>query len=248
MTHPAGTVRWVQELAAQGLNASQIARRTGISRSTLRAWIGETNRPPSPPWVFCPRCNPEAELDDAAYVYLLGLYLGDGCISKQPKDVWRLRIFQTSRYTDHIEECAVAMHAVLPNNVLVQPRQGCVEIGSSSKHWPCLFPQHGPGRKHERPIVLAPWQRWHVERYPKLLLRGLIQSDGNRHQNRIRRGDRSYSYTRYQFTNASSDILGLFTSTCDLLGVHWTRNDERNVSVARRADVEFLDTFIGPKS
>ena len=27
------------------------------------------------------------------------------------------------------------------------------------KHWPCLFPQHGPGRKHERPIVLEDWQR-----------------------------------------------------------------------------------------
>ena len=27
------------------------------------------------------------------------------------------------------------------------------------QHWPCLFPQHGPGRKHERPIVLEHWQR-----------------------------------------------------------------------------------------
>ena len=27
------------------------------------------------------------------------------------------------------------------------------------KHWPCLFPQHGPGRKHERKIRLEAWQR-----------------------------------------------------------------------------------------
>ena len=248
MTHPAADVRRVEELAAAGCNPSQIARATGISRSTLRAWLGRSARPMSPPWISCPRCNPDAELDDAAYVYLLGLYLGDGCISKQPKDVWRLRIVQTAKYTDHLAECAVAMHAVLPNNVLLQPRQGCVEISSSSKHWPCLFPQHGPGRKHERTIVLAPWQRWHVERYPKLLLRGLVQSDGTRHQNRIRRGARSYSYARYQFTNTSTDIMRIFTDTCDLLGVHWTRNDSRNVSVARRADVAFLDSFIGPKS
>jgi hypothetical protein len=241
-------VRRVERLAAEGHNALQIARLTGIPRSTIRPWLGQGSRRPSPPWIFCPRCNADAELDDAAYVYLLGLYLGDGCISKQPKDVWRLRIFQTAKYVDHIEECAVAMHAVLPNNVLVQQRQGCVEIGSSSKHWPCLFPQAGPGRKHERPIVLAPWQRWHVERYPKLLLRGLVQSDGSRHQNVIRRGARTYSYTRYQFTNASADILRMFTETCDRVGVHWTRNDDRNVSVSRRADVAFLDTFIGPKS
>jgi DNA-binding transcriptional ArsR family regulator len=248
MTRPRHEVEHVRALAAEGRNASEIARATGIARSTVREWLGRTSRRPSPAWVFCPRCNPEAELDDASYVYLLGLYLGDGCISKQPKDVWRLRITQTATYTDHIEECAVAMHAVLPNNVLQQRRQGCVEISSSSKHWPCLFPQHGPGRKHERPIVLAPWQRWHVERYPRLLLRGLVQSDGCRDRNWVTSKGRRYEYARYSFSNASDDIRRIFTDTCDLLGVHWTRPSERVISVARRADVEFLDTFIGPKS
>lgn len=237
----------MRALAAEGYNALQISRLTGISRSTIRPWIGRGSRTPSPPWISCPRCNPSAELDDAAYVYLLGLYLGDGCISKQPKDVWRLRIFQTTKYVEHIEECTVAMHAVLPNNVLVQRREGCVEIGASSKHWPCLFPQVGPGRKHERPIVLAPWQQWHAERYPQLLLRGLVQSDGSRHQNVIRRRDRTYTYTRYEFTNASADIRRIFTDTCDRLGVHWTQTNDLTISIARRADVAFLDTFIGPK-
>lgn len=159
-----------------------------------------------------------------------------------------MRIFQTAKYVDHIEECAVAMQAVLPNNVLIQPKQGCVEIGSSSKHWPCLFPQVGPGRKHERPIVLAPWQQWHVERYPKMLLRGLIQSDGCRDRNfAITRGKR-YEYWRYTFSNASDDIRGIFTSACGLLGIHWTRPSARIISIARRDDVAFLDTFIGAKS
>ena len=248
MTHPRADVESVHRLAAQGLNPSEIARRTGINRSTLRGWLRPNTRSSSRTWIFCPRCNDRAELDDAAYVYLLGLYLGDGCISKQPKGVWRLRIVQTAKYTDHVEECAVAMHAVLPNNVLVQPRQGCVEIGSSSKHWPCLFPQHGAGRKHERPIVLAPWQRWHAERYPKLLLRGLIQSDGCRDRNWVTTRGRRYEYTRYTFSNASEDIRRIFTDTCDLLDVHWTQPSSRVISVARRADVAFLDSFIGPKS
>ena len=36
---------------------------------------------------------------------------------------------------------------------------GCVNVQSNWQHWPCLIPQHGPGRKHERPIVLEDWQR-----------------------------------------------------------------------------------------
>jgi hypothetical protein len=44
----------------------------------------------------------------------------------------------------------------------------------------CLFPQHGPGRKHERPIVLAGWQQSITRRHPKQLIRGLIDSDGCR--------------------------------------------------------------------
>ena len=181
-------------------------------------------------------------------MYLLGLYLGDGCITKQPKGVWRLRITQTARYIDLIEECAIAMQAVLPNSVGLAPKQGCVDIGSSSKHWPCLFPQHGPGRKHERPIVLEPWQQELVDAYPRMLLRGLIQSDGCRDNNfAITRGKR-YDYPRYSFSNASDDIRAIFTDACDRLEVHWTQPSARVISVARRADVEFLDTFIGPKS
>ena len=41
-----------------------------------------------------------------------------------------------------------------------------------------LFPQHGPGRKHERPIVLAAWQDEVVRAHPGHFLRGLLHSDG----------------------------------------------------------------------
>jgi hypothetical protein len=155
---------------------------------------------------------------------------------------------QTTVYANHIAECVEAMGSVLPNNVLVMQREGCVEIGSSSKHWPCLFPQHGPGRKHERPIVLADWQLRLVKANPKLLLRGLVQSDGCRDINWAMTRGRRYEYPRYTFSNASDDIRRIFTDTCDLLGVHWTQPSARVISIARRADVAFLDTFIGPKS
>jgi hypothetical protein len=34
-------------------------------------------------------------------------------------------------------------------------RDNCVEVHAHSKSWPCLFPQHGPGMKHQRRILLA---------------------------------------------------------------------------------------------
>ncbi|MBB4855083.1 hypothetical protein HNP40_002475 [Mycobacteroides chelonae] len=31
----------------------------------------------------------------------------------------------------------------------------CVDVAMYSKHWPCLFPQHGPGRKHSSDDILG---------------------------------------------------------------------------------------------
>jgi hypothetical protein len=49
------------------------------------------------------------------------------------------------------------------------------------------------------------------------------------------------------FKNASKDILRIFTDALDLIGIHWTRPYDRVVSIARRGDVAFLDSFVGPK-
>jgi hypothetical protein len=56
---------------------------------------------------------------------------------------------------------------------------GCISDHSRGV-WPCLFPQHGPGKKHTRPIFIAEWQQKLAERWHEQLLRGLIQSDGCR--------------------------------------------------------------------
>lgn len=111
----------------------------------------------------------------------------------------------------------------------------------------CLFPQHGPGRKHRRRIVLADSQRKIVEKAPRPFLRGLIQTDGWRGLNRVHVKGKDYAYPRYQFSNRSDDIRGLFTDVCDLLGVEWWRSTRYHISVARRESVALLDSFIGPK-
>ena len=183
----------------------------------------------------------------------LGPYLGDGCVSAQRKGVWRLRIVQDMRYPGLIGECVLAMSSVTLSRVSVQPKIGCVEIGASWKHWIHPFPQHGPGPKWLRPIVMEPWQQELIEAFPGPLLRGLIHSDGCRALNTIRyiKGNdvvRSYAYPRYWFSNNSDDIRRLFTDTCERLRVRWTQTSRFIVAVSRRRDVALLDTFIGPKS
>ncbi len=120
------------------------------------------------------------------------------------------------------------------------------EVGSYSKHWPHVFPQHGPGPKHRRKIALETWQRQIVDRYPGRLLRGLIHSDGCRVTNTIRHPKKTYSYPRY-FSNCSLDIQQIFYEGCDRIGVLWRQDGPRNISVARRDSVAILDRHIGPK-
>jgi hypothetical protein len=115
----------------------------------------------------------------------LGLYLGDGCISQQRR-CYRLRLVLDARYPGIIKEASdatLAIHRSGRANIL--QRVGCVEVSSSWQHWPCLFPQHGRGRKHLRRIELASWQEAIAVTQTKWLLRGLIHSDGCRSLNRV---------------------------------------------------------------
>jgi hypothetical protein len=124
----------------------------------------------------------------------------------------------------------------------------CAWVTNSSKQWPCLFPQLGPGKKHERRIELTDWQLRLVERHPRELLRGLIHSDGCRFANTVRHGEKTYSYPRYNFSNRSDDIREIFCDACDLLGIEWRVMNWWDISVARRASVARLDEFVGPKA
>ncbi len=78
-----------------------------------------------------------------------------------------------------------------------------------------------------------------------------MHSDGYRGMNRVRRhfngSDRWYEYPRYLFSNESTDILALCGEALDTLGVEWRYNKPNQLSVAKRAAVERLDEFVGPK-
>jgi len=178
-----------------------------------------------------------------SYCYLLGLYLGDGCISKQPR-THRIRIVLDAKYPGIIEECAAALEAICPDKSAYRGlKSGCVEVGMYWNHWPCLFPQHGPGRKHLRPIRLVPWQCQLVQREREALVRGLVHSDGCR----IIANDRGNLCPRYHFSNLSEDIKALYCESLDALGVNWTRPCAKQIAVYRKASVKRLDLFVGPK-
>jgi hypothetical protein len=261
--HPEATVASVLRLRQAGLNNCEISRRTGVSRPTIRDWVNgrvpHSYRPPDSRTPQgsdrCRQCGGDDHgLDDfgADYVHLLGLYLGDGAISAHRRQVYRLRVTLDVRYPGIVRECETVMKAVVTRNrVSRQLRKcNCYEVHSYWKGWPCVFPQHGPGKKHSRPIFLADWQQKLAERWPEQLLKGLIQSDGCRVINTGRGG---WRHPRYAFSNVSTDITSIFCSACDCLGLHWTASFPTNeraavsIYVSRKADVAKLDEFVGSK-
>jgi LAGLIDADG-like domain len=94
-----------------------------------------------------------------------------------------------------------------------------------------------------RKIALEPWQEQIVDAQPEAFIRGLIHSDGCRVRNRVN----GKEYPRYHFTQVSDEIRRLFCRSLNQLGINYTWNDARNVSIARRPDVARLEEFVGPK-
>ncbi|WP_428341304.1 hypothetical protein [Mycobacterium sp.] len=234
----------VQRLIAAGLNDCAITRQTGIPRCTVRDW----------------RCRPQlrsraaggspcshdfSRLPAKAYAYVLGIYLGDGCISRGGR-VWRLRITLDSRYPKIIDRTRASIDALMPGQRAGTWRRSdnCTEVYLCSKHWPCLFPQHGPGKKHLRPIRLETWQQELVKQATEDFVRGLIESDGCR----VVANDRGVKSVRYHFSNRSDDIRGLYCAALDQLGIPWTQPRWFDVAVYRKAATARLDEFVGPKA
>lgn len=252
----------ILELWEAGHNKSQISRMTGIPRPTVRDAIKrygslkglEENRArasKSTADIVLERIRKNTEMRKT-YAYLLGMYLGDGCLTKPPQHrVYLLRVALDDDYPNIIQRCTNAIKAVLPNNSVFHVAEGGrVNVSCYYKHWPEVFPQHGEGLKHKRDIILEDWQQSIIDEYPLEFLRGLYESDGCRAHNIVKGKD----YPRYQFSNTSVDILKLYSDTCNKLGIHWTTKGEKRtrinnlIYISRRKDVEYLDTVFGPKS
>ncbi|MFB0628925.1 helix-turn-helix domain-containing protein [Streptomyces sp. AB3(2024)] len=243
-----------------GARNADVARQLDVPLGTIGYWKhmdrAKRGECPGPHEPDCPRCDGSA-LDEAAYSYLFGLYLGDGHISQYSRHrIPNLMITCADSWPGLMDDAEQAVRRVFPFNQVCRVRRiGCHNIKVYSKHLPCLFPQHGPGRKHERPITPEGWQQEIVDAHPWAFLRGLIHSDGCRITNwttRMVGGERKrYEYPRYFFTNKSDDIRRLCTDTLTKVGVQWTvlarGSDPFNVSIARKESVALMDAHIGPK-
>jgi hypothetical protein len=229
------------------------AHASGIPRATVRDWRrgGVEREAPTP---TCPRCggaqHDPLALDRRAYAYLLGLYLGDGHVVATRRGVYRLRIYVDGRHPRLAQRVVETMQLVLPSSRagLIRHHTDHMLVASQyAKCWPCLLPQHGEGVKHERPIILDGWQDGIVDEHPDQLVRGLLHSDGWRGTNRVVVNGKTYNYGRYQFSNRSDDIRGLFCAALDRLDIPWRRMNRWNISVARGSAVATLDAFVEPK-
>ena len=135
--------REVEKLLARGASDYAIAAITGVPRSTVGNWRRHPDRGP--------REAPPAEEwrppDPQAYAYLLGLYLGDGCLSPAGSP---LMIALDARYPGIVGAAEAAIEATMPGIAVhrYRPKENLVRVVASTPLWRRAFPQHGPGRKH----------------------------------------------------------------------------------------------------
>jgi hypothetical protein len=255
---PAEEIAAALRLVEAGLDDRAIASITGIPYETIRTWrrgrVPERARRAIAGLPSCSSCDGPTHDYDAlptkAYSYLLGMYLGDGCVTRAGRAGYSLRIALDCAYPGIVLSAREAIAAVTRRELPHVARHrtcACVVITSYWRSWACLLPQHGPGRKHQRRIELTLWQERIVALAPEAFLRALIHTDGWRGMNRVRVKGRDYAYPRYQFSNRSEDIRRLFTATCDQLGIAWRPWGRFHISVAKRDAVAALDRFIGPK-
>jgi hypothetical protein len=250
---PQADFELAMRLMRKGFGDTQIARRTGIPRPTIAAWRHNRGRryhdrlaTANPAWR--PPRAPE-------YCYLLGVYLGDGCLHTSRGGASSLVVSLDSSYPAIVNAVDTSIRDVfagVPVARVFPKDANLVVLRASHPALPFAFPQHGSGRKHKREIRLTEWQRELTHAHPEQLLRGLIHSDGCRTINRFKTKLPSgrvaeYEYPRYFFSNLSADIRAIFCAHCELLGVRWTQSNLRNISVSHRRSVALLDEFVGPK-
>jgi hypothetical protein len=258
--HPPHVRAEALTLVDQGLNDCEISRHTGIPRGTIRDWrrptyVPRNGRPRLP--ETCPRCWLAAKpmrFTAEDYAELLAVYLGDGCISAGARTS-RLRIALDTKYPGIISGTKALLSRCFPVNPVgeVSAHGGSmVFVSLYCSHLPCPFPQHGPGMKHERRIVLEPWQHEIVDAAPWPFIRGCIWTDGCAFINRtdVHR-PQPYEYLSYQFSNMSKDIVGLFIKACGRVDVFSRVNCDRrgrwDVRINRRESVAKMLEHVGLK-
>lgn len=160
------------------------------------------------------------------YSYILGVYLGDGTISKIKRG-YKLRIFLDSKYYNIVEESVKNLKLLFPNNKVNVHKELCnmYIITLYSNLLPKLFPQFGKGLKHKRNIILDKFQLENIDNIQ--LIKGLFHSDGSLYKAKIR----IYEKFFYNFTNMSKDIIDIYCKALNNIGIYYNLNQKKKNNV-----------------
>ena len=239
-------VRAVFALKARGMTDREVSQGTGVPVNTIRLW---RNR--QVPW--CARAGvlhegrprddtpPDlASLPREAYAYLLGMYLGDGWLSRNGSS-WMLRIALDEAYQGIVAECERALREVSQDGPLFARREGPTAWSSAQRgiHGRSCSPSTVRGGSTTAGLNLPTGSRRSSRRPHSASCEASSTSDGWRGLNRVYAKGKRYEYPRYQFSNRSDDIRKLFTDVCDRLDVEWRQWTRYHVSVARRKSVAY---------
>lgn len=193
-----------------------------------------------------------------AYSYILGFYLGDGCVY-QTRETSQSKTLMIANQASFVEMNNLITHSLqllFPNKTIkhyYRKNSDCVNIKVHAMSLDELF-LSGKGVKHTRKIELKEWQDNICKQYPKDFIKGLIESDGCRFQ-----PVKKYEYTVYQFANASKDIHSILQKFCDILEIEYTfrtrlyKQPSKNATMFltcfnKKKAFETLESFIGKKS
>ena len=235
---------YTKKRLAENASIRQIARELSVDHTAIQYWIkhnfttGTRNTETTKNDIIT-----VCQSNPAEYAYLLGSYFGDGYIV-QFKRTKKLTFYCFSEYREIIDLQKLCVSKLFSNNIIGEYKQlkaKCVEVRVHHKNMEYYFPQHGVGRKSERPIVLEQWQQDIVDCHRDCFIAGLIDTDGSHYF-----GKASKRW-HYQFTNKSKDIMDLFVESINKFDIHnyhlrfRTGTDILNVTISKTTDVAKLD-------
>jgi hypothetical protein len=186
-------------------------------------------------------------LNKKEYSFILGLYLGDGCITQNGRNdsSYKLRIAQDNKYPKSIHDIKNKLSNFFVKEAKLVDVKGCCHITIYDKYLPIYFPQHSKGFKHDRKINLNQFQLENIDHAE--LMSGLWLADGSRYF----ANHGKYKYERFNFTNKSLDIIELFESCLNKFEIKYSKRVKPDkiwiIEIQNKENVNKIKNIVGIK-
>lgn len=259
----------VMKMYSEGIKICDIVKKLNINRSTVSNWVRNKNGKSfvhktnsKLPIIYDPlkylyELSPgiDNKYRNSVYSYVLGLYLGDGCLTILPRTV-KLAISVDLKYPKLNNDICNSINTIFSKKPSILPKRSKgkltkgIDIAIYHNNLQILFPQHGLGKKHLRSIILTDWQKSIIDY--RWLLKGLIMSDGSFY---ITKKD---NHQRYNFSNCSLDIMLIIEKCLNYFSIKYCRRisvsknpkhaDIYRLEVNGKESVKTLKSLIGTKT